>query len=71
MFEPVLLRRARLKLPGNAIKYSPEGGENRFSVLDRAESAIKSIGEEGIGIPGGHMDGLFEGFYRANNVGSI
>jgi signal transduction histidine kinase len=55
-------------LIGNAIKYSPNGGQ----VVVRAEQgdpyACISVEDQGIGIPASALPRLFSRFYRASNV---
>lgn len=55
-------------LLGNAIKYSPEGGEVRVTVSRSGERAFVRVSDEGIGIPAEAQGGLFHRFYRAKNA---
>ncbi len=56
----------------NAIKFSPEGGLIRISVVreDRAGAAgvVVSVEDEGIGIPPEDRPRLFQRYFRASNV---
>ena len=52
-------------LIGNAIKYSPEGGEIVVRVVDRGAEALVSVADRGIGIPAEELPRLFDRFYRA------
>jgi signal transduction histidine kinase len=71
-------------LLGNAIKYSPQGGDIEAEVrLVRNESELRSgfentppmslpslivsIADNGVGIPEGEIDRIFERFFRVNN----
>jgi PAS domain S-box-containing protein len=60
-------------LLGNALKYSPEGGNVHIQVqVDRAKKQVLiRIRDEGLGIPPEALPHLFERFYRAGNVSSI
>src|SRR5579871_638904 len=60
-------------LIGNALKYSPEGGEVRVQVRtdEQRKQVFISIRDEGLGIPPEALPHLFERFYRAGNVSSI
>ena len=60
-------------LLGNAVKYSPEGGDILFKVsfnYDKKEVHF-SIKDEGIGISSEHQKILFEPFQRGENIGKI
>jgi signal transduction histidine kinase len=59
-------------LLGNAVKYSPDGGEILVRVRDRGDEADVSIRDQGVGIDAGALARLFDRFYRAEDVaGSI
>ena len=57
---------------GNAIKYSPEGGEIAVRVArrsdERGEWATVDVVDHGIGIPAEDLPRLFQPYYRARNV---
>ncbi len=53
-------------LIGNAIKYSPDGGEVVVSGTDEGDSIRVCISDEGIGIPESHKDKVFERFHRVD-----
>ncbi|HVA88495.1 MAG TPA: PAS domain-containing protein [Chloroflexota bacterium] len=52
---------------GNAVKYSPAGGEVRVSLERAGNFVIAHVRDQGIGIPAGEGR-LFERFYRAGNA---
>ncbi|MUG99895.1 PAS domain S-box protein [Scytonema sp. UIC 10036] len=58
-------------LLSNAIKYSPLGGNVRFSLIFLDREIVFQVQDRGIGIPKEDQKHLFEGFYRAHNVGKI
>lgn len=68
-----LLRYILSNLLGNAIKYSPEGGQIRLELtFDVARAiALLQVHDAGIGIPETDQPHLFESFYRASNVRAI
>jgi len=62
--DPQHLRQVLTNLVENAVKYSPEGGPVKLS-LARRESFVRfAIRDEGLGIPRGEQDRVFEKFYR-------
>ncbi|HLY66048.1 MAG TPA: ATP-binding protein, partial [Chloroflexota bacterium] len=66
------LERALSNLVGNAIKYSPEGGEVTVRVgtdqSNGTEEVVVSVKDGGIGIPAGEVGRIFERFQRGSNV---
>jgi signal transduction histidine kinase len=56
-------------LLGNALKYSPDGGEVRVGVGMVGEQAELSVSDQGIGIARGDQHRLFQPFGRAHQVG--
>ncbi|HET9017619.1 MAG TPA: HAMP domain-containing sensor histidine kinase [Thermomicrobiaceae bacterium] len=66
------LERVLGNLVGNAIKYSPTGGEIVVEIARRAcrgdEWAVLTVRDRGIGIPPEDLPGIFERFYRAGNA---
>jgi signal transduction histidine kinase len=64
--DPTKLRRVLLNLLENAIKYSPEGGPVVVRV-DADNGRVRlSVQDEGLGIPRGEQERIFEKFYRAD-----
>jgi PAS domain S-box-containing protein len=56
----------------NAFKYSPQGGEVRFTAQARnGRELVFTVQDQGIGIPSTEIDHLFDSFHRASNVGHI
>ncbi len=66
-----LLKHILTNLLANAIKYSPEGSTVEFELSCQNEEAIFKIHDQGIGIPPGDRQHLFEPFHRGRNVGKI
>jgi PAS domain S-box-containing protein len=54
-------------LLGNAIKYSPDGGEIRLALFDEGESIRIDISDQGLGIPERHRDRIFERFHMVDD----
>lgn len=66
------LERAVGNLVGNAIKYSPAGGDVTVRVWRESDGqglwAMLAVQDQGIGIPSADLAGLFERFHRGGNV---
>ena len=65
----VLADRARIQqvlgnLGDNAMKYSPNGGRVTISARFSENEAIVSVQDEGIGIPEGQLEAVFDRFHR-------
>ena len=58
------LRSVVRNLLDNALKYSPEGGEVRVKVAERAGRAFISVADEGIGIDPEDLERIFDRFTR-------
>ena len=65
---PIRLRQMLDNLIGNAIKYTPEGGEITIDLEAQSDQVIFRISDTGPGIPPGDQPHIFEKFYRASNV---
>ena len=70
-FDEQLLGHILGNLLGNAIKYSPQGGEVCFRVASEGAKVVFDISDQGIGIPASEVPDLFGSFHRASNVGGI
>jgi signal transduction histidine kinase len=53
-------------LAGNAIQYSPEGGDVTISAVRHGSEVHLSVTDTGIGIPAEHLSHLFTRFYRVD-----
>jgi signal transduction histidine kinase len=65
------IQRVLQNLIGNAIKYSPDGGDIEITMSVQDDYARVSIRDHGIGIPESERGRVFERGYRANSVGAI
>lgn len=72
LWDVMRLRRVLDNLLGNAVKYSPGGGDVRIKVSaeDRGDESWGRIDvrDEGVGIPEADLDRIFERFRRGSNV---
>ncbi len=53
-------------LVGNALQYTPQGGEVVISALQKGNEIEFSVKDNGIGIPAEHLPHLFTRFYRVD-----
>ena len=69
--DETLLRQILMNLLSNALKYSPSHPivELEITVADR--TLTFKVSDQGIGIPPGDLDRLFEPFRRGSNVGTV
>ncbi len=58
-------------LLSNAIKYSPQGGNIYLILSCEPEATVFQIKDEGIGITPDDIQGIYEPFYRGQNVDNI
>jgi len=66
-----LLRHMLENLLGNALKYSPNGGEVRLDVTRENDELVFDVRDQGIGISAEDQEHLFDTFNRGSNVGTI
>jgi signal transduction histidine kinase len=73
---PVMLRfdRERIvqllsNLIGNALKFTPRGGEVVADLVDRPDEALIEVRDSGPGIPENDLPLVFDRFFRGTNVG--
>jgi histidine kinase len=55
-----------LNLLGNALQYTPEGGQVILSARHEGATVTFSVSDTGIGIPAEHLPHVFERFYRVD-----
>ena len=67
---PIRLRQLLDNLIGNAIKYSPVGGEINIVLKAEDHQVIVMVADTGPGIPQEEQARIFEKFYRASNIPS-
>jgi signal transduction histidine kinase len=74
-WDPSLLERVFANLIGNAVKFSPGGGEIRVSVEREVDAlgawALVHVQDQGLGVPAADLGDIFKPFVRASNVRDI
>lgn len=72
VWDGVRLGRVIGNLVGNAVTYSPEGGDITLNVareeIGGEAWAVVRVADQGIGIPDAELPRIFERFYRGSNV---
>lgn len=66
--DPARLEQVLSNLLTNAVKYAPDGGTIGVTVVYESASAHVLIRDDGIGLPDGSMDAIFQPFGRAPNA---
>jgi len=63
-------KQVMLNLVGNAISYTPEGGEVKVHLSESEGEAVIQVEDNGIGIPKENQTRIFERFYRVDKARS-
>jgi two-component system phosphate regulon sensor histidine kinase PhoR len=61
-----LLIQALINLLDNTFKYAPAGSTVRLAARAAGKELLIEVGDEGPGIPAGHLERIFERFYRVD-----
>jgi signal transduction histidine kinase len=64
--DPALLRQLLMAFVDNAVKFSPDGGTVRLSLVRQGDTCVATVEDEGPGIPEEARPHVFERFYRAD-----
>jgi signal transduction histidine kinase len=64
--DPDAMRQVLANLFDNALRYVPDGGEIAFETSREAGGIAIRVRDNGSGIPGDHLDRIFERFYRVD-----
>lgn len=52
----------------NALKYSPKGGKVTFKIKEEEDQITVSVADQGMGVPKGNVDKIFNRFYRVDKA---
>ncbi len=63
---PLQMHRVLDNLIGNALKFTPEGGEIEVALQARGAKAALMVSDTGIGVPSEKLDKIFERFYQVD-----
>jgi signal transduction histidine kinase/CHASE3 domain sensor protein len=66
--DPEQLDRVLINLLSNAVKYTPSGGSVTLTGACDGDSAVLTVADTGMGIPGPDQKSLFTRFFRASNA---
>ena len=64
--DPVLFERAVSNLVDNALRFTPDGGEIKISIMVRDAHSEIAVSDNGCGIAREHLPRVFDRFYRAD-----
>jgi signal transduction histidine kinase len=62
------LERVLDNIVGNAVKYSPEGGDISLCAEREGDAAVVTVCDEGIGIPADELEVIFDPYHRGSNA---
>jgi signal transduction histidine kinase len=65
--DPDKLRQVFTNLIGNALKFSPDGGEIELGAENRSSEVVLTCRDTGIGIPEAERERIFEKFYQVDS----
>jgi signal transduction histidine kinase len=68
LVDPDRIEQVIENLVGNAVKYTPDGGDVHLSLASEDGGILFSVRDTGIGLPAGTFEQIFEPFGRAPNA---
>ncbi|MDD2705599.1 MAG: ATP-binding protein, partial [Acidocella sp.] len=64
--DPALLEQVMVNLLDNAVKYAPQGSHINITTTRDDTKVRITVADEGVGIPSGELDAVFDSFFRAS-----
>lgn len=64
LLNPTRIRQVIHNLVGNAVKYTPNGGQVTVKVFEQGQETYLQVADTGLGIPANDQPHIFEKFYR-------
>lgn len=64
------IQQALINIIGNALKYTPDGGEVRVELYSKHDEIVIKVEDNGIGIPKEELPFIFDRFYRVDKARS-
>jgi histidine kinase len=64
--DPIRLTQVLLNLLGNALQYTPAGGQVTVRAWQRGQELLVSVSDSGVGLAAEHLPHIFERFYRVD-----
>ena len=65
--DPDRLEQALQNLAGNALRYTPDGGEVSLTAMPRDKSVVITVRDSGPGIPDTQLPLIFDRFYKSGD----
>jgi len=65
--DPLKLRQILLNIIGNAIKFTPAGGDIRLAALHHGDNIALTVSDTGIGVPSDKIVQIFEPFFQVDS----
>lgn len=66
--DPRQLERMVTNLLGNAVKFTPDGGQVRIGLRSEGDQSVLTVADTGIGIPEAEQEQLFTRFFRSSTA---
>jgi PAS domain S-box-containing protein len=68
--DPLRVKEMLYNLLSNAVKFTPQGGTVWMETAEESGFVRVTVGDTGVGIPGGEQENIFDKFYQVGNATS-